>query len=203
MAAKKGENSNHPPAGSRIIVEPIRSKPAIKRIKKLLEDKPRDFCIFVLGINTAYRGNEILSIKVGQVRDLEPVGTINVKTSKTKKYRRVALNEGVIEAVKKLLATKEFDDNDYLFQSQRGGNEPIGVDTLSYYVKCWCKNAGLKGNYASHTLRKTWGYWQRVENNTPIPILMRAYGHATQQQTLSYLCIQEQEINDIYLKLEL
>lgn len=202
MPFKKGENPNHPPPGSSTAVEPIRQKSAIKRIKKLLQDNPRDYCIFITGINTAYRAKEILSIKVGQVRDLEPGGTINLKT-KTKKYRRVALNPAVIEAVQNLLKTKEFNDYDYLFQSQRGENRPIGVDTLSYYVKCWCKNAGLKGNYASHTLRKTWGYWQRVANNTQIPILMRAFGHATQQQTLSYLGIQEQEINDIYMKLEL
>lgn len=199
MAAKKGENPNHPPPGSRIIVEPIRSKQGIKRIKKLLEDNPRDYCIFITGINTAYRAKELLSIKAGQVRDLAPGGTINLKT-KTKKYRRVALNTAVIDAVKKLLATKEFDDDEFLFKSQRGENRPIGVDTLSSYVKSWCKNAGLKGNYASHTLRKTWGFWQRIENNTSIPILMRAFGHATQQQTLAYLGIQEAEINDIYMK---
>ena len=27
----------------------------IKRIKKLLEDKPRDLCLFTLGIKTAYK----------------------------------------------------------------------------------------------------------------------------------------------------
>jgi len=202
MAFKKGENPNHPEPGSHIVVEPIRSKQAIKRIKKLLENNPRNYCLFVFGINTAYRAKELLKVKVGQVRDLVPGDTINLKT-KTKKYRRVALNPAVIEAIQKLIATREFDDDEYLFQSQRGENRPIGVDTLSYYVKSWCKNAGLKGNYASHTLRKTWGYWQRVANNTQIPILMRAFGHATQQQTLSYLGIQEQEINDIYMRLEL
>ena len=65
-------------------------------------------------------------------------------------------------------------------------------------VKTWCQRAGLKGNYASHTLRKTWGYWQRIERNTPIPLLMEAFGHATQQQTLRYLGIQSEEIAAIY-----
>ena len=136
MPFKKGENPNHPPPGSSTEVEPIRQKSAIKRIKKLLQDNPRDYCIFITGINTAYRAKEILSIKVCQVRNLAPGDTINIKT-KTKKYRRVALNSAVIEAVGKLLATKEFNDYDYLFQSQRGENRPIKVDTLSYYVKCW------------------------------------------------------------------
>jgi integrase len=61
MAARKGENLNHPKKGSLIIVEPIRERAAIKRIKKLLESKPRDYCLFIFGINTAYRASEILS----------------------------------------------------------------------------------------------------------------------------------------------
>ena len=56
----------------------------------------------------------------------------------------------------------------------------------------------LKGNYGSHTLRKTWGYWQRTERGTAIPLLMEAFGHATQRQTLAYLGIQSDEIAQIY-----
>lgn len=65
-------------------------------------------------------------------------------------------------------------------------------------VKMWCQNVGLKGNYGSHTLRKTWGYWQRLERGTAIPLLMEAFGHATQRQTLAYLGIQSDEIAQIY-----
>jgi len=38
-------------------VEPIRDKRAIGRIKKMLRDHPRDLCLFVLGMNTAFRAN--------------------------------------------------------------------------------------------------------------------------------------------------
>ena len=62
-------NPNHPKKGSSIKVEPIRQKAAIERIKAHLlhEGKYRDYCLFVLGINTAFRANELLSITVGQV----------------------------------------------------------------------------------------------------------------------------------------
>lgn len=65
-------------------------------------------------------------------------------------------------------------------------------------VKTWCQHVGLKGKYGSHSLRKTWGYWQRLERGTAIPLLMEAFGHATQQQTLAYLGIQAEEIAQIY-----
>ncbi|MBD2082884.1 hypothetical protein [Leptolyngbya sp. FACHB-17] len=54
MAFQKGENPHHPLPGSVLTVEPIRDKKAIDRIKKLLRDQPRDLCLFVLGINTAF-----------------------------------------------------------------------------------------------------------------------------------------------------
>jgi len=69
---------------------------------------------------------------------------------------------------------------------------------MSTQMKTWGQSVGLKGNYGSHTLRKTWGYWQRLERGTAIPLLMEAFGHATQQQTLAYLGIQSNEIAAIY-----
>jgi hypothetical protein len=57
-------NPNHPKKGSSIKVEPIRQKAAIQRIKAALlhGGKHRDYCLFVLGINTALRANELLGL---------------------------------------------------------------------------------------------------------------------------------------------
>jgi integrase len=66
MAFLKGQNPHHPASGSVLKVEPIRDKKAIARIKKLLRDHPRDLCLFVVGMNTAFRANELLSLQVGQ-----------------------------------------------------------------------------------------------------------------------------------------
>lgn len=52
-------------------------------------------------------------------------------------------------------------------------------------------------------MRKAWGYHQRKENDAPLPLLMRAYGHATEAQTLAYLDIQERELCDLFLGMEL
>ncbi len=69
---------------------------------------------------------------------------------------------------------------------------------MSSRVNNWCQDVGLKGNYGSHTLWKTWGYWQRLECSTAIPLLMEAFGHATHYQTLAYRGIQSNEIAAIY-----
>ncbi|MBW4661969.1 MAG: tyrosine-type recombinase/integrase [Drouetiella hepatica Uher 2000/2452] len=195
MPFQKGENPHHPASGSTIKVEPIRDKKAIGRIKKVLADHPRDLCLFTLGINTAYRANELLSIKVKQVRSQRVGDVLELKQRKTNKYRPVTLNGTAISAIQTWLEDSQLQDEDNLFTGQRGC---LTVTTVSTMVKGWCQDVGLKGNYGSHTLRKTWGYWQRMERGTAIPLLMEAFGHATQRQTLAYLGIQSDEIAQIY-----
>ena len=195
MPFQKGENPHHPKKGSTIKVEPIRDRKAIKRIKKMLDDNPRNLCLFTLGINTAYRANELLSIRVEQVRHLEPGDSFDLKQRKTQKYRTVMMNPSVVTAIQDCIEEGKLNNDDPLFLGARG---LLTVPSVSRMIKTWCQDAGLKGNYGSHTLRKTWGYWQRMERGTAVPLLMEAFGHATQQQTLSYLGIQAAEIAQIY-----
>lgn len=194
MPFQPGQNPHHPARGSSIRVEPIRDKPAIKRIKKLLRDRPRDLCLFTLGINTALRASELLSLRVDQVRHLQPGDQLVVRQSKTGQYRQITLNRSGAAAIQTWLAAGGGAE-EFLFAGQRG---VLTVSTVSTRVKTWCRHVGLPGNYGSHTLRKTWGYWQRVERGTAMPLLMEAFGHATQQQTLAYLGIQAEEIAQIY-----
>jgi integrase len=197
-AIADSKNPNHPKKGSSIKVEPIRDKKAIQRIKKLLRDDPRDLCFFTLGINTAFRANELLALKVGDVGHLKPGDVLERKQSKTKKYRGVILNASAHAAIQTWLNSErgqKLKTEEYLFTGKRG---VLNVSTVSTMVKTWCRNVGLKGNYGSHTLRKTWGYWQRKERGTAIPLLMEAFRHATQRQTLEYLGIEANEIAEIY-----
>ncbi|MGK7874022.1 MAG: tyrosine-type recombinase/integrase [Xenococcaceae cyanobacterium] len=166
----------------------------MNQIKTNLADNPRNLCLFVLGINTGLRASELLSIRVFQVRHLKHSDTFEIKQPKTQKYRRVAVNGKVVKVVRNLLTARSLSDEDFLFLGQRG---VLTVSTVSNLVKRWCRDVRLKGNYGSHTLRKTWGYWQR-KNGAPLPLLMEAFGHASQKQTLDYLCIQAEEITQLY-----
>ena len=193
---KKSGNQNHPKKGSTIKVEPIKELKDIGTIKKLLADNPRDFALFTIGINTNLRASDLLRIKVGMVRGLQPNDEIEVREKKTKKNKRVTLNKACIDAIRNLLASRPFKDSDYLFQSQRA--EVLIVSSVVRMVKKWCKAINLKGNYGSHTLRKTWGYHQRVTFGTDLPRLMVCFNYSTQRQTLEYLCIQADEIREVY-----
>lgn len=198
MSARVPGNSNHPKKGSSIKVEPIRDLEAIKRVKQLLKDTPRDLCLFTLGINTAYRASELLSISVGQVAHLQPGDRLDIKQSKNKRYRATTLNAAVMHAIQAWLAVHPDPRPEAaLFYSQKD-RRALRVSTLSRMVKAWCGKAGLHGNYGSHTLRKTWGYHQRKTFDKHTALLSWAYGHASEAQTLEYLCIQPDEINELY-----
>jgi len=196
--------TNHPVKGSSIRVDPIRDLKDIKLIKKILIERPRDFALFVLGINTNLRASDLLRIRVGDVRYLKPGEYFTLREKKTLKLRSITINKAVFDAIRQLLEDEQnVVDGDYLFRSRKKQSASGGMLTVSYLnslVKSWCREINLRGNYGSHTLRKTFGYIHRTVFGTDIPTLMEMFNHSSQRQTLTYLGIQSCEIKDAYLK---
>jgi len=168
----------------------------IQNIKKLLADHPRGLALFTIGINTNLRASDLLSLTAGQVRGLKPGEDIEIRERKTGKLRRITLNKACISVINQLLASKAYNDQDRLFLGQRG---PITVSYLNRMVKTWARALNLRGNYGSHSLRKTFGYIKHIEQGASLPELMVCFNHSTQRQTLDYLCIQEAAIRNIYM----
>lgn len=195
MAAK-----NHPRKGSTLTVEPITSLEAITAIRFLLKDRPRDLALFVVGINTALRAGDLLALTVGQAREILAGGERGaaIREQKTGKVRRLVFNRACREVLTGpggILDGPGLDEAGPLFFGRRGRMTPSWLNRL---VKGWCRAVGLRGRYGTHTLRKTWGYHQRVSFGVDIPTLMTVFGHATQRQTLTYLCVQPEEVRGVY-----
>ena len=195
---KKGENFNHPKKGSKISVEPIRELKDIRSIKKLLKDNPRDYALFTIGINTNLRASDLCQITFSMVRDLKAGDELMINEKKTGKERRINLNQDCVRAIKALIASLDtsLNDEDQLFQGRQGNIDTIGIN---YLVKKWTRMVNLKGRYGSHTLRKTFGYQMRVQHKVSIPVLMTIFNHSTQRQTLDYLCVQPDEVREVYM----
>ena len=65
---------------------------------------------------------------------------------------------------------------------------------------------GLGIHIATHTLRKTFAYHQMVmSNNDPrkLLLLQKMFGHSTSAQTLDYIGITGEEIEEAYMQLNL
>jgi integrase len=179
-------------------VDPITELKDIKSIKKLLKDTPRDLCLFILGIQTNLRASDLVGITVGQVKDLKVGDEWVVNEKKTGKERRLSLGPASYEAVQNLIKSFKISrkDDSQLFRGRQGDIKPVSVH---YLVNKWVKMINLKGNYGAHTLRKTFGYQMRVQNKVSIPILMTLFNHNTQKQTLDYLCVQPDELKEVYM----
>ncbi len=189
-------NPNHPKPGSQIKVDPIKNLKDIKSIKKLLKDNLRDYALFVIGCNTNLRASDLVAITAGQVRTLKAGDDLVLTEQKTGKERRITLNAVCVAAIENLLGSQALEDDDPLFKSRKGTQ--LCVQSVHRLVKGWCNQINLKGNYGSHSLRKTWGYHQRVTFGADLPTLMTCFNHSTQRQTLKYLCVQPGELKAIY-----
>jgi integrase len=187
-------------------VEPIRRQVDIDRIKSLLADQPRNLALFTFGINTNLRASDLAHITVDQVKDLQPGDSFEIMEKKTGKSRWITLNIGLHHSIHNWITTGKLEAGSPFFRSQRRGRKNrfhrLTVSSINRLVKGWCSQISLKGNYGSHTLRKTWGY-HAYKAGIDLPRLMTCFNHSNQKQTLDYLCIQDSEIKDVYLQVEL
>ncbi|QWV93869.1 tyrosine-type recombinase/integrase [Geomonas oryzisoli] len=204
--------------GTETTTAPIKSIADINRIKKSLEGNTRDLALFTIGINVALRGSDLLALKVGQVRHLKEGDTVTVKEGKTGKVRNLSFNAAAVEAAQRLIASIiDPQDGDLLFQSRKQAarkaiikgtvtKEPsagqLTIQQLNRLVKGWCgvcRKSQPKDNFGSHSLRKTWAYHQRVTFGEELPTLTEILGHSSQAVTLRYICIQPEEIHNVYM----
>ena len=187
------------------VVEPIKNVRDIKKIKQYLLGKAnkRDYMLFVVGINVGLRCGDLLQLKINDV--LNDDGTfkdkIVVDEEKTDKTRYFKLNDSAKESIQVYLdSLKNYDMNDYLFRSRKG-NEALRVDSTHKLIKNTLRDLGIKGNFGTHTLRKTWAYHTYMNNaSNPriLATLQKALNHSSQDVTLRYIGIEHEEIMDLY-----
>jgi integrase len=186
---------NHPKHGDRIKVEPIRCIEDVNRIKALLARNPRDLALFTLGVNSVLRPSELLQIRIGHVLGINPGESFEIAG------KSIAVNKTVSESIDNLIsAMSRVSDNDYLFQSKKNSGQPLGVSSLHRLVKMWCADAGLSGNFGSHSLRKTYGYINRTAFKVDLGQLASMFNHPYKRQTLEYLCLPPEELHNICLQ---
>ena len=194
------QSKNHPTKGSSIVVEPIREIEDIEAIKQLLESKPRDFLLFVMGINNGLRVGDLLQLRAGPFRNVKIGDTVPVREQKTGKPQEIVINKPIKKALQKYFGHFKPDDEDYLFKSRKGKNKPITVSNANMLVKKWTKAINLEGNYGTHSLRKTFGYILRRKYGVGWEILSKRYNHSSPSVTRSYLGIQDEEVNKILVQ---
>ena len=191
-------NPNHPMKGQSITVEPIRNEKDIKSIKSLLSDNPRDLLLFAIGINNGLRAGDLLKLKVKDIRHLKTGDSLTIIESKTGKKNILMVNKTVYKSIKNFLDKTNPDDEDYLFKSRKG-EKSLNISSVNALMKKWTRAINLKGNFGAHSLRKTFGYQQRVKYSVGFEVLAKRYNHSNPAVTMRYLGIQDKEVNGILM----
>ena len=180
-------------------VEPIKNIKDINKIKQYLLGKKdkRDYCIFVVGINIGLRAGDLLSLKIGDITDGNTIfDEVTIKEHKTGKRKTFTLNKNAKAAIELYLSTlSNIDINDYLFKSRKGGH--IGVRPLHHIIKSTLRELGIKGNYGTHSLRKTMAY-HRYKNTVPLETIQKMLNHSSSAITLRYIGITQKVISECY-----
>lgn len=201
--------------------EPIKNMDDIFKISNyLIENKRyRDNMLFIVGINFGLRVSDLRVLRFSNLINenftfRESFAVFEKKTRNTrkrKKNRYITINHAVIEAVTLFL---ENTDNvclsDYMFKSQsnRGGNknEPLSLQSIDRILKGIAKDLDLSIKMSTHSLRKTFCYHQMLmshNDNRKLLLLQKMLGHSSPAQTLDYIGITAEEIDEAYKQLNL
>ena len=165
--------------------------------------------LFTVGINVGLRAGDLLSLKIkdvlsesGKIKD-----SVMIYEEKTGKKRNFTLNTSAKDAIQLYLNfLSEYDTEDWLFKSRKGDGH-LTVESTHRIIKTLLREMNIKGNYGTHTLRKTFAYHTYInnvrENPSILQTLQKVLNHGSSSTTLRYIGITQEVITDLYNNLNL
>lgn len=188
---------------------PLKTKRDVLNIQDYLRYKSkRNYTIFVLGITTGYRAGDLVNLQVRDIKEalkykefvIQEGKKFNNKRVKDKnrKARRVELIPSLGKILKEYI--KDMKDYEYVFQSRKGTNKPIGVQAISNALKEAGEYFGLY-NITAHSMRKTYAYKIWIESGKDTLVVKELLGHSSIEETKLYLGLDKEEYHNYSMKL--
>ena len=180
-------------------VEAVKSKEDIQTITSLLRKHGGEIYsdIWSLGINTALRISDLLSIRMEDLTS----NTLTLKESKTGKTRHITLNRPAQEVIRR--RQQAYTSDTYLFQAKANrASASSHIDRSTVARKFKEIGEIVKIPLGTHSMRKTRGY-QMYRAGVQIEKICKVLNHSTPAVTLRYIGIEKQDIQDTYTDFEL
>ena len=170
----------------------------------------RNKMMFIIGVNVGLRASDLrtltwdfffeqMSNKSLKFRDGYSIRP--KKTSKSNKYVHLRFNDAVKRVIKWYIDMYPIDDvKDYVFVS-RQGDDAISVNTMWRVIKGAAKEAGIKQNIGSHSLRKSFCrrlYDNAQDKSKALVVLQKILNHSSSLTTLSYIGITNDDMDDAF-----
>lgn len=172
-------------------VEPIRSKSDLRKIEQILSKNPRDLLMFTIGTNCGLRISDILALNVGDVRGKNYIQIVEKKTGKFKKFPINAKLKPMFEEYTK---GKSADEPLFVTKFQNR----LGRVTAYFTIRAACEKVQPEVKFGTHTLRKTFGY-HHYKKYKDVAMLQKIFNHSSPMVTLTYIGIEQDEIDESYV----
>ncbi|QKS70056.1 tyrosine-type recombinase/integrase [Paenalkalicoccus suaedae] len=164
-------------------VDPIYDVKDIRKLKLALKKKsPRDYLLFVFGINTGLRISELLPLTYADVLTENKC----IKTELNKEEPVILINHSMRKALQcqmEMLPSIELDN--YLFASPKTGM-PISRQQAYRMIHTSANQVGIDARIGTHTMRKTFGY-HAYRKGIAISLIQKRLHHASPAETMKYI----------------
>lgn len=189
------------------VVQPIRDLDVVQKCYEIAREHDRrrgkrDVCwelLLQVGFNTSLRVSDFTRFRV---KDLKGQDYARIKAKKTGKEANILINPEARRQINRLLAGRGPDE--YIFQSCQkdrltGKPKPITRQRVYQIINEIARKAGIKERIGCHTLRKTFGY-HYYKMTGDIVSLQRILCHSFQRETLVYIGIVQENIDESLMK---
>lgn len=185
-------------------VQPIRDRKHVEAMKKILRATSlRSYVLFVLGINSGLRVSDLLNLTLGDVAESKSKvrGRISLREAKTGKQKDFPLSENAKKALQEYLRTRGYDPAAPLLPSRKGSGALQRAQAWKILNEA-ARLAGIKERVGTHTLRKTFAY-HAYKSGQDITLIQKLLNHSSPAVTLRYIGITQDQMDDVYLTVNL
>ena len=194
-------------------VDPIREIKDVYRVIDYLQSKidretrpdykrawARNKLYFCIGVFSGFRVSDLLELKWQDIFESdgktykEYVGIIEKKTGKVKQLYTTSASRAYIEEYIQMMRP-DTTSNTYLFTNRQG--KKLNRQSVDDFIKEAANACGLKGNYSTHSVRKTYAYQYYTIMSAQGDIfalaeVQRMLNHRNTDTTLRYLGIDKE-----------
>jgi integrase/recombinase XerD len=152
----------------------------------------RDYVMLAVMAGCGLREAEVVSIKIGDFRDVGGGQTFLRVLGKGDKVRNVALSPDLWRLIQRyvLLTGRSFtshpDSRKPIFTSRVGQDKTLTTRSVQNIVKKYVRTAGVTKAISPHSIRHTVGTNMAV-NEAPLLVIQQFLGHADPKTTMRYI----------------
>ena len=150
----------------------------------------RNWLIIKLGINTAFRIEDLLQLKVDNIKG----SYMYIREFKTGKEQSFELNPKLAQIIATYISDNKLVEGEYLFKSKIGVNKPITRQRARQIIKEIASVQKINYPVGCHSLRKCFAR-QFYEQTGDIIALKEMLNHSSERVTLLYICWDDERKN--------